>query len=49
MEEGCIEKRSAGVSLVPPEKRPRTTHDDEDEEDSDITLNTCETLGSTLG
>jgi hypothetical protein len=27
-----------GVSLVPPEKRPRTKDDDEDEEDWDMTL-----------
>jgi hypothetical protein len=29
-----------GVSLVPPEKQPRTKDDDEDEEDWDMTLNT---------
>jgi hypothetical protein len=39
---GCKEdewrKQAVGVSLVPPEKRPRTK--DEDEEDWDMTLNT---------
>jgi hypothetical protein len=33
-------KQVVEVSLVPPEKRPRTKDDDEDEEDWDMTLNT---------
>ena len=33
-------KQVEEVSLVPPEKRPRTKDDDEDEEDWDMTLNT---------
>src|SRR6202162_931523 len=32
-------KQATGVSLVPPEKRPRTKDDDEDEDDWDRTLN----------
>jgi hypothetical protein len=32
-------KQAVGVSLVPPEKRPRTKDDDEDEQDSDMALN----------
>jgi hypothetical protein len=35
-----------GVSLVPPEKRPRTKNDDEDEEDWDMTLNTYSCLAT---
>jgi hypothetical protein len=34
-----------GVSLVPPEKRPRAKDDDEDEKDWDRTLNKYEALG----
>ena len=33
-------KQAVGLSLLPPEKRPRTKDDDEDEEDWDMTLNT---------
>ena len=38
-----------GVSLLPPEKRPRTKDDDEDEEDWNVTLSTyrVSTLGTT--
>jgi hypothetical protein len=32
-------KQAVGVSLVAPEKRPRTKDDDEDENDWDMTLN----------
>ena len=32
------ESKRLGVSLLPPEKRPRTTDDDEDEEDWDMAL-----------
>jgi hypothetical protein len=38
-------KQATGVSLVPPEKRPRTKDDDEDEKDWDRTLNKYEALG----
>jgi hypothetical protein len=30
----------AGVSLIPPKKRPRTKDDDDDEKNWDMTLNT---------
>ena len=33
-------KQALGVSLLPPEKRPRTKDDDEDEDDWEMTLNT---------
>jgi hypothetical protein len=38
-------KQATGVSLVPPEKRPRAKDDDEDEKDWDRTLNKYEALG----
>ena len=39
-------KQAVRVSLVPPEKRPRTKDDDEDEEDWDMTLNTYSCLAT---
>jgi hypothetical protein len=39
-------KQAEGVSVVPPEKRPRTKDDDEDEEDWNMTLNRYATLGT---
>jgi hypothetical protein len=37
-------EKATGVSLVPPEKRPRTKDDDEDEKDWDRTLNRYDAL-----